>query len=507
MQLDHLALALRARNSWEAFDLGLALARRAGRALYLPFVLPYAGFALLVNLASFGHPGLAALIVWWFKPLFDRIALAVLAQSVFGTTPDWRTTLRQWRSIPRTGLLAALTFDRFDFARSFHLPISQLEGQQGRARRERRVLLDKRVRSHAVWLAVVMVHFIYVLILGLDGLLRLLAPMGAQLDLRLDGLFAVASDGADALMAAYLFNAAYLAAECVLEPLYVAAGFTLYLSRRTALEGWDLEIAFKRLAARARAAAPAALLLIVAWLAADLFGGQGAWAQAVAPPAQHGNVAAEKQAITEVLGAPDFRQQENTTRWRRKGSAAPDSPATGQPDANLDFWIRLARIFAEVLRVLAWCAAIAGAGWLLYLASRHWGWLRGAPAIPAPYRPEVLFGFDLRPGSLPDDIAGAARTRLAAGDARAALSLLYRGALRVLIHQRRLEVHAGDTEGDCVRRLGRVAPADQTAFFAGLVRAWGLTAYAGRTPASVTIEALIAAWPAHFAPPASGTAP
>jgi uncharacterized membrane protein len=35
----------------------------------------------------------------------------------------------------------------------------------------------------------------------------------------------------------------------IIEPLYVAAGFALYLNRRTHLEGWDIELIFRRIAA------------------------------------------------------------------------------------------------------------------------------------------------------------------------------------------------------------------------------------------------------------------
>jgi len=38
----------------------------------------------------------------------------------------------------------------------------------------------------------------------------------------------------------------------------VASDFTLYLNRRTELEGWDIEIAFRQLAARRASAREAA---------------------------------------------------------------------------------------------------------------------------------------------------------------------------------------------------------------------------------------------------------
>jgi len=491
MQIENLSLALRARNAWEAFDLGIALARQTGLPLFVGFALPYIAFALVVNLALWGQPALAAIAVWWFKPVFDRIALHVLAQAVFGTVPGVRATLRGLRAVPRTGLLAALTLERFDFARSFHLPVAQLEGQTGRAGRERRKLLDRRTRSHAVWLTVVVIHFIYVLILGFDGLLRLLAPEGVQFGFNFADLFAGQGAGDNGLLAQYLFNAALLAAECILEPIYVAAGFTLYLSRRTSLEGWDLEIAFRRLAARHGAGGAATLALLLA-----LWAGLALPDTAQAASAQTSS--ADKAAIEQILKSPDFREFEETRSWKRKGEPPEDKLDLPRPDTNFDFLAKLARVLAELLRILAWVAAIIVAGWLLYQISQRLGWFRSTFRRERAWRPDVLFGMDLRPESLPADIAAAARERLLASDLRGALSLLYRGALARLVHEHNLALREGDTEGDCVRRVGATAPAALASYFARLVDTWGLLAYARRSPEPTLVERLVGEWEQHF---------
>ena len=488
MRIDKLAVSLRARNPWESFDLGLALARHTGIDLFAAFALPYCVFAALVNLAAWGHPSIAMLIVWWMKPLFDRIALQVLSQSVFGEAPGWRATLRHWRTIPRSGLAYALTLGRFDFARSFHLPVLQLEGQTGRARRDRLSLLDRRARGHAVWLTVVVVHFIYVLIFGLDGLIKLLAPGGAAPGLGLGELF---GGGAEpALGSQYLFNLVYLVADCVLEPLYVAAGFSLYLSRRTALEGWDLEVAFKRLAARHAALARTALLVLCcALLAAP----QEAVRAQDAPA-----MSKEKQAITSILAGPDFNEHEERGEWRRRH--LPDQDEKPEAPLDMEFWKAFARHGAEAMRIAAWVAAIAALGWLLYFISQRLGWFRPAAGKGRAAAPDVLFGLDLRPASLPSDIPAAARALLAAGDMRGALSLLYRGALRWLIDERELEVRAGDTEGECVRRVDRALPHPSADYFRRLVEAWRALAYGKRLPASSAADALVEEWARHFAP-------
>jgi hypothetical protein len=81
---------------------------------------------------------------------------------------------------------------------------------------------------------------------------------------------------------------------------------------------------------------------------------------------------------------------------------------------------------------------------------------------------------------------------------------MYRGALRVLIHERELDVQAGDTEGDCVRRVNRMAQGTLGDYFRRLVEAWGLMAYARRAPDPSLAQGLVEDWARHFAPQREG---
>ena len=58
----------------------------------------------------------------------------------------------------------------------------------------------------------------------------------------------------------------------IIEPFYVAGGFALYLNRRTALEGWDLEVALRRMGERAQAASRSVDVARAAALALALAG-------------------------------------------------------------------------------------------------------------------------------------------------------------------------------------------------------------------------------------------
>jgi hypothetical protein len=109
----------------------------------------------------------------------------------------------------------------------------------------------------------------------------------------------------------------------------------------------------------------------------------------------------------------------------------------------------------------------------------------------------VLFGLDVRPEALPENLAQVAAAA-AQSDPRLALSLLYRGALATLIHRDRIDFAAGDTESDCVRRIDRVAPAPLGAYFRRLVRAWSEAAYAQRSATAPSIAALCEEWQVHF---------
>ena len=62
MRIDGLTLDLRERNAWEAFDLGVALARNTGWKLFLPFGVVFFTLAVVLHLIAFfaGLPAWAA---------------------------------------------------------------------------------------------------------------------------------------------------------------------------------------------------------------------------------------------------------------------------------------------------------------------------------------------------------------------------------------------------------------------------------------------------------------
>lgn len=482
MQLDKLAIALRPRSAWESIDLGVGMLREWWRPLYASFAVVYLPVAALCLWAgwSAGKIWLALLLLWWLKPLYDRVALHVVSRAVFGEVLGVRSTLAQARAWLFTGLAGALTFGRIDTARAFHLPVRQLEGQRWRAARLRRRLLGRRTHGYAVWLTLACLHFEAVFVWSADMLGDFLVPAKAQEGTSIwQAMFADAAFGDFLTVADF---AAYAAAVLVIEPLYVAAGFALYLNRRTLLEGWDLEVALRRIAAqRAPAAAAAVALLAVAL--ATLAPATPALAQAVAKDPQ--------REIAEVLKGPEFPHQRETRTWQRRAAAKP-AGSTG-PGWDLGWLHAVGYALSKASELALWIAAAALVGLGVWLALRL---LPRAPPEPRePYRPPPsLFGMALAPETLPADLAGAVRSLLAAARVREALALLYRGTLSVLVHGHGIELRASDTEGEALARV-RAHGADATAqFFGELVRHWQGAAYARRLPPAADVERLLAGY-------------
>jgi hypothetical protein len=144
VRLDRRAVQLRMRNPWEAIDLGFAMVRTWARPVYAAWLVVFVPLCTLALLVL--PPPWAILLVWWLKPALDRIVLHVLAAGVFGDLPRLRETLRALPRAITPGLVASLTWYRFFLARSFNLPVWQLERQTGAAARQRRAI-QRRTRA------------------------------------------------------------------------------------------------------------------------------------------------------------------------------------------------------------------------------------------------------------------------------------------------------------------------------------------------------------------------
>jgi len=201
--------------------------------------------------------------------------------------------------------------------------------------------------------------------------------------------------------------------------------------------------------------------------------------------------------IEKLRADPDLSgvHKQKTLRFKKD---KPDPKQKAEPSSLPDWLRNFARWMTEAGRAVVWVlAALAVA--LFIVGLRHWirvraGAVKGAHAA----LPSHVRDLDIRPESLPDQIGAAAAALWQRGEHRAALSLLYRGALSRLVHQHAVPIRAASTEGECMAlAAARLAP-ERSAFFGRLVTAWQLAVYGARLPESSSVLALCADFDTQF---------
>lgn len=514
MRLDQLQVELRPRSPWEAMELGTALVRREGRTLWRAWGLASVPALLVLNAAGWAldKVWLAGLAMWWLKPAFDRIALLVLSRAVFGQHAGVREAALAPLRFGRDRLLADLTWARIGLSRALFLPAALLEGARGATLAARKRVLAAQ-DGQSVWaLTLLCLHFDLLLSLSVVLLLPAFVPveyLGESARAIWETLFQRPPRWAQVLL-----NLLAWGATTLVEPFYVGAGFGLYLNRRTQLEGWDIEIAFRRMGARLRAAAAAtapvlALCALLAWAPrADARQGEDAAtpAHAAQCPAPAGWDSAGKPrprtaTAASVFGpaAVDARRFEQAvrrayrdpllrpTRTERTWVPKQREPRKRQQASKLPWLGALAGWFTEGV---LWTLLALAALWLLWRLPRWWPELwRPLPRAPAaaPVQEAAAPHHD----ALPADIAAAARTLWAGGRPRAALALLYRASVEAMATRTGAELPPGATEAQCLRAARALRDGEDRSAFADVVRTWQLAAYAQRLPDTAGFEALL----------------
>lgn len=510
MKLEDVTVVLRPREPWEAVDLGCSMVRRdfgSLMTLWAATVLP----VWLVIIALMHHQAAwFSLVIWWLKPLYDRVPLFFLSKAAFGVRPGFRETWKEWPRLWSRNLFSALVTRRLSLMRSFALPVIMLENQKGKAMRSRISALATDGGGSGSTVTWVFVKLEIAVWLGLVAFTADFVPESISPNWR--DLFEF-QDAADFVIPpAYYWwlNACYLLAVTLVEPFYVGAGFGLYLNCRTRLEGWDVELAFRRLASRLRGLATIAalvLLLVPGGMHAspaavstasralpppgkqasrlEKFAADAAQAKEKKAPAPPKETVEANRAADEILKRPEFKVHKRVVKeWRW------DSDIDVNPDFNL---------VKMLAYVLFWgVAAAAIAALVIYLMrNRH---LLGLPQLrpkkpDARTGPRVVMGMNIHRDSLPEDIAGTARELWKTHGPHEALSLLYRGTLSRLVERQKLPIRNSDTEDDCLDHVRHAGEPQMTGYFSRLTRTWICEAYAGLTADESEFARLCNDWP------------
>ncbi len=480
MDYRSVTVAIRQRTELEAIDLGFACARRWFPALEAGLAAASLPAAALLFFTLPGQPLIAAALFWWLKPLYDRLPLFFISRALFGQGASLSSLLE----IPRfvgAHLAGDLSYRRLAPWRYYTAPVRQLEGLRGRALSRRTAAVAASGRLVAALLALVCQLFTFFLAYGLYVFFDVMLGSGSFRE----SMFILFTDPSSLSPAAGYWL--LVLATVFVEPFCVAAGFGLYINRRINLEGWDIELVFRRLAERIGpprrrgAALPALLLLCLAAGAipahAQAAPGSGAQEPAGAEPAGRARI---EEAVREVLAGEQFGRWEQRTVWvprwqtgQRRRSSQHDGPGA------------LSGVAAWLSRAAPWVLGGGALIAILYLLALRSGRRPGgAPGGRGSAEEEQAGTAGPPEEPLPRDWVQAAERRWRAGEPRAALSLLYRGTLMHLVRAGGAEIPDSATEAECVARTRRSLAGGGREELAGLLekvaRLWLQQAYAQR---------------------------
>ena len=503
---------MRSRRPWEAIDLGFRMVRLWWGPLYGAWMVLVAPVLALWIWLAWEHPWWTLFGLWWLKPLYERVPLHVLSEALFGAPPRVVDTVRALPRWIRGGTLFSLLGLRGHPARSMVLPTLQLERLKGARGAMRRRLIVGFDQGPALALLLACGAFqLFPLALGAGSLAGIFLPKyvesitlveAGDLERNLPGLL-------------HAFAIGYAVTLSCVTPLYVASGFALYINRRIFLEGWDIDLVFRKLAQRMRPArggdAPdtpgragriglslgLSMLLLAPRLAAPEVA-----AEDVPEPCRVEVPQDAKACIEAVVSDPVFGGEDTREVWGLKEDwgeePEPETRALGDT-VILSWMLRAVVLIGLAVLVMR-----------LTTAALRRARQRRPTAGPAAAHTDDLEAARLGlrggpradPGALPDDPVRSAHDRFGQGDPVGALSLLYRAALADL-SRRGIEMPASATEYECARRVRGTAPAPIADDFDALVRAWEFCAYGSRAPDAPAFDALCARWQRHLLDPAA----
>jgi hypothetical protein len=489
VRLEDLSVVLRERNPWEASDLGIALVRRHARVIYLSWAVLMVPLTLLAIALGWALDAwwLGSIVLWWLKPLLDRIPLTVISRATFGATPTLSETLRAQWPVEWRALLPWLTWRRFSPNRALLLPVDLLEGVRGPRRRERAQVIRGAQAAPAMVtiLGILLESMMYLSIIALALMFVPVEFFSDALKETWELMMEDAPGWAEALSIGI-----YALAISAIEPFYVGAGFGQYLSRRTLLEAWDIELSFRRLAARL-----GVMLVVIVGLSA-----QAPTAHAEEPKEPPPKVLSEQ--FDDAWRVPDaaWKKQVETVkadpllfpkdqRLRLKSRFGWEWPTDDDADRDpLLKWLgdavgTLSRAAVWVIGVVLLCVLVL---WL-WRHRERFGWERRL--------------LDVGDGSLPDDSAPLPedwivqlKHALDRGDERAALALLYRGARDALERASGRQLMRGATESVVRRFARRHAPTGWAEALDEVILQWLTVAFAHRPVGRAAIEQSLARW-------------
>jgi hypothetical protein len=410
--------------------------------------------------------------LWFLKPLFDRPALHIVSVRFFETGSGTARLLRGLGKNIFRGLPGDLLWRRFSPLRSVIMPLRILEKLTGRETGKRKRNLARGGLYFGVFLTVWGIALETVL-LGGEILFSLI-----MIDIIQEDYFSSLGDFFSRME--LFFFAAWCLNYILVESVYVCMGFGLYINSRVEVEGWDLEILFRKFAGTRKKKTILAGILALC-LAAGGMPPVRACAEAPSPGGEGppGPVMADLgsgaplESLREIFDSEDFGGVREGWEIGLKNRREDREPADFDPAPWLETIRRAAAFTLRLILILG----LAGLGvfFIRYLYTH-----RGRKTA-APGGRQTTGRFYSR-GESPESLLEKARRLYGRGEIRRAWGCCLAALLESWAQYRALCFPAGATEYECLALVRAAAATGEAEAFSAFVNRWAALAYGGKPP-------------------------
>lgn len=489
MNLDKISIAIRPRNSWKAFDLGCAMALRWWKPLMgFWFVTTFPLFILVCLISPIYGP----IVLWLCKPLFERGLLFIFSRKVFGEEVTIKQAIANWPRQLAKMWFSSITWRRFSPTRGFDLAVVQLEGLTGESRTRRLSVLHKTTDNNSGWWLFICVHWEMFFLIGLLTLINYIVPQG--IDVNLVTIF----NGPDTWIF-WLYNFCLYLVWLIMAPIFIGGSFASYLNRRIILEGWDIELNFRKISSKRRSVASSVSAIALCLLAMN-FQPQVAFAQ---ESIETEDVFFESEKrINEILAVPPFDENQTVEKYRWNGWEWEFEPS--QEKSTMSPWVlTLIKFIAVISEFLLWgiCAAVLAL--LVYLTRDHIRhFLSGIAGFSGSREDKPIdlpsFSKAYEEDGLPTDMGAEVESLLASESYRKLLSLFLVTSLIEISKEQHLPLTRSMTEQECLRVIKASVVDHRREFMQSLIETWTKLAWAHKWPTTTQMNTLCENWKTLF---------
>ena len=488
MSIEQTAIELRPLEPNRCTELGFALARQWYWSLVSLYLVAFAPLLLAAGFAAYLFPDYfwaIQAVLWWFKPLGELTLLLWCSQALFTKRAEMKPqVLSAYKSLPRL-LLNYLGLSRLSPTRGFSMCVVFLEKTAvGKGRKRLDVLSGS--GGALSWVLVVGIHLEFILAIGASVMLLYLIPTQSPLTEEFNNLDVI-------VFTEYLDSSLYIfcavAAQILFAPFFVCASFVHYINRRSRLEGWDIQHAFRELnsrVAREKQTLNKKRSTFVSACAMLVFMGLSAQPQ----PVQASDADEAQTAVQQVLKQERFGHYSERGRLKLKDQ---DEDKVEPSKSSFEFLEYIFDIVKSDLfsRVVVLLAGLLLAYFVFKVLIRYWPFLAGLFANLSLARSAAKKPSDKVTVHVPAASFDEARQLMLVGDTREALACLLRAVISAAKQQSHVQILPSSTETECAIVIAQSLDEKRQTAFNTLLQVWRKQAYAGQSVASIYADKVL----------------